>query len=229
MKRSKTILVVDDEQEIRSLIRVYLEKDGYSVEEAQNGREALEKFHKDIDLMVLDIMMPHMDGVEVLRRVRKESNIPIIILSAKSEDYDKILGLDLGADDFMVKPFNPLELVARVTANIRRFYQLGCEKQEDNRYIAVKNIVLDVQECVVYVGKEKVSLTSVEYKLLQLFMNQPGRVFTKQQIYEAGWGERYVVDDNSIMVCISKLRAKLNDTQGTYISTIRGLGYRFEK
>lgn len=229
MKASKTILVVDDEKEIRDLTRVYLEKDGYCVIEAQDGEEALEKLSKDIDLMVLDIMMPRIDGIEVLRKVRETSNIPIIILSAKSTDCDKILGLDLGADDFMVKPFNPLELVARVSSNIRRFYQLGCEPQEKKQYITVKDITLDIQECVLLVDNARQPLTSVEYKILRLLMSQPGRVFTKQQIYEAGWGEQYVVDDNSIMVCISKIRAKLKDTEGKYISTIRGLGYRFEK
>ena len=228
MKETKTILVADDEQEIRSLIRVFLEKDGYVVVEAQDGEEALRKLNKEIDLMVLDIMMPHIDGIEVLRKVRQENNIPIIILSAKSSDCDKILGLDLGADDFMVKPFNPLELVARVSANIRRFYQFGCELQEEQN-ITVKDVTLNIQECVLVLDTERVPLTSVEYKILKLLMSQPGRVFTKQQIYEAGWDQLYAIDDNSIMVCISKIRAKLKDTEGKYISTIRGLGYRFEK
>lgn len=229
MKTSQTILVVDDEKEIRKLIRVYLEKDGYSVIEAQDGEEALRLLNEDIDLIVLDIMMPKVDGIEVLRKVRQANNIPIIILSAKSTDCDKILGLDLGADDFMVKPFNPLELVARVSSNIRRFYQLGCRQQEPEQVITVKDVTLDTQECMLIVDNVRQPLTSVEYKILRLLMSQPGRVFTKQQIYEAGWGEQFVVDDNSIMVCISKIRTKLKDTDGKYISTIRGLGYRFEK
>ena len=229
MKKSRTILVADDEKEIRSLMRVYLEKDGYDVTEAENGAEVLKRLDESVDLMVLDIMMPQIDGIEVLKKVRKNNNIPIIIVSAKSEGYERILGLDLGADDYMTKPFDPLELVARVSSNIRRFYQLGSKGNEYQENIIVRDITLDTQECILLVNNTRITLTSVEYKVLHLLMSHPGRVFTKQQIYEAGWGEISVVDDNSIMVVISKIRNKLNDNKDKYITTIRGLGYRFEK
>lgn len=229
MKKSRTILVADDEKEIRSLMRVYLEKDGYDVIEAENGAEVLKRLDETVDLMILDIMMPQIDGIEVLKKVRKNNNIPIIIVSAKSEGYERILGLDLGADDYMTKPFDPLELVARVSSNIRRFYQLGSKGNEYQENIIVRDITLDTQECILLVNNTRITLTSVEYKVLHLLMSHPGRVFTKQQIYEAGWGEISVVDDNSIMVVISKIRNKLNDNKDKYITTIRGLGYRFEK
>lgn len=229
MKKSRTILVADDEKEIRSLMRVYLEKDGYDVIEAENGAEVLKRLDETVDLMILDIMMPQIDGIEVLKKVRKNNNIPIIIVSAKSEGYERILGLDLGADDYMTKPFDPLELVARVSSNIRRFYQLGSKGNEYQENIIIRDITLDTQECILLVNNTRITLTSVEYKVLHLLMSHPGRVFTKQQIYEAGWGEISVVDDNSIMVVISKIRNKLNDNKDKYITTIRGLGYRFEK
>ena len=228
MKVQRTILIADDEKEIRSLIRLYLEKDGYKVIEAANGKEALERISQEVDLAVLDIMMPHVDGMTVLQQIRRISNVPIIMLSSKTGHSDRILGLDLGADDYMVKPFDPLELVARIAANLRRFYKLGsnCEVTEQ---VSVNGITLDTAACTLEVNHEKVVLTSVEYKVLYLLMSQPGRVFTKQQIYEAGWENSGVVDDNSIMVCMSKIRMKLKDTEGKYIKTIRGLGYRFEK
>lgn len=229
MSEKKTILVADDEKEIRSLIRVYLEKDGFDVIEAENGLQVLERIEQDVDLLVLDIMMPHLDGIEALRRIRSKNNIPVIILSAKSRNCDRILGLDLGADDYMVKPFDPLELVSRIKANLRRYYQLGGRGEEHAENITVRDVTLDTASCMLIKGNEQIALTSVEYRILFLMMGQPGRVFTKQQIYEAGWEENMVVDDNSIMVCISKLRAKLKDTEGRYITTIRGLGYRFEK
>jgi DNA-binding response OmpR family regulator len=229
MEKKRTVLVADDEKEIRSLIRVYLEKDGYDVIEAEDGAEVLRLINEEIDTIILDIMMPHVDGVEVLRRVRQTNNVPIIIVSAKSEGCDRVLGLDLGADDYIVKPFDPLELVARVSSNIRRFYQLGSRNKVNTENITVKDVILDTQECVLIVNNERIILTSVEYKVLLLLMGHPGRVFTKQQLYEAGWEGISVVDDNSIMVCISKIRGKLNDTDGKYITTIRGLGYRFEK
>lgn len=225
-----TILIADDEDEIRDLLRVYLEKDGYRIIEAADGMEALSKIEtSSVDLAILDIMMPGMDGIKVLKKIREDSNIPIIILSSRSGDYDRILGLDLGADDYIVKPFNPLEVLARVSANIRRFYQLGDGITKEAEKIQYKDLTLDTESCVLYIGDQTISLTGVEYRVLLLMMEHPGRVYTKQQIYEAGWLEQQVVDDNSIMVCISKLRAKLGDQDGRYIKTIRGLGYRFEK
>ena len=150
------------------------------------------------------------------------------MISAKGQDEDKILGLDLGADDYIVKPFNPLEAMARINSNIRRFYSLG-RRAKEVKSLQVKNLRLDTEQCIVYRDDEAIDLTSVEYKILRLFMENPGKVFTKQQIYEEGWGEEYIIADNNIMVCISKLRAKLTDGQNDYIKTIRGLGYRLEK
>ena len=224
-----TILIADDEAEIRQLLRLYLEKDGYEVMEAENGVEAMEILRqREIHLILLDIMMPQLDGYQVLRKLRQESNIPVIFLSAKGADEDKILGLDLGADDYIPTPFNPLEAMARINAGIRRFYHLGAGQQMQ-RQIHVKDLTLDTEACALYRDGKPIALTSVEYKLMKLFMEHPGKVFTKQQLYEEGWGEDFIVADNNIMVCISKLRGKLSDDHDAYIKTIRGLGYRMEK
>ena len=225
---ANTILIADDEAEIRLLLRLYLEKDGYRVIEADNGEDAIRLCEKeDVDMVLLDIMMPKMDGYQVMKRLRAQSNIPIIVISAKGNDEEKILGLDLGADDYITKPFNPLEAMARIHSNMRRFYSLGAGA-EAVKQLVVRNLVLDTQECVVYKDGTAIDLTSVEYKILRLFMENPGKVFTKQQIYEAGWGEEFIVADNNIMVCISKLRSKLDDGQTEYIKTIRGVGYKIE-
>lgn len=224
-----TILVADDEKEIRELLRLYLENAGYKVIEAEDGQQALELLqNKEIDLCLLDIMMPKMDGYHVLQELRKESNIPVVVISAKGADSEKILGLNLGADDYMAKPFNPLEAVARVNSNIRRFYSLGTGEIE-KELLKVKDLELDVDSCVLTQQGKVIDLTSVEYKIMELFMKHPGKVFTKQQIYEYGWGEEFIVADNNIMVCISKLRDKLSEDPSAYIKTIRGLGYRLEK
>lgn len=176
-------------------------------------------------------MMPKMDGYHLLRELRKESNIPVIILSAKDADSEKILGLNLGADDYIAKPFNPLEAVARINSNIRRFYTLGNGETENQAVslLKVKDLTLDKDGCVLKKDGEQIELTSVEFRIMELFMEHPGKVFTKQQIYEYGWGEEYIIADNNIMVCISKLRAKLDEDPSAYIKTIRGLGYRLEK
>ena len=223
-----TILVADDEKEIRELLRLYLENSGYKVVEAEDGQQALDIFRREkIDICLLDIMMPKIDGYRVLQELRKESNVPVMILSAKGEDTEKILGLNLGADDYMAKPFNPLEAVARVNSNIRRFYSLGTSAAVE--VIKVKDLELDMDACELRKNGVVIELTSVEYKIMELFMKSPGKVFTKQQIYEYGWGEDFVVADNNIMVCISKLRDKLDDDPSAYIKTIRGLGYRLER
>ena len=223
------ILVADDEAEIRSLLKLYLENEGYSVVEAVDGLEAMEKLKSDKpDLCVLDIMMPGMDGYQVLRKLREDSNIPVIILSAKDADSEKILGLNLGADDYFAKPFNALEAVARINSNIRRFYKLGSSEVKLPT-VRVRNLELDQESCTLKKDGEPIELTSIEYKIMELFMNHPGKVFTKQQIYEYGWGEDYFIADNNIMVCISKLRSKLSEDPAEYIKTMRGLGYRLEK
>ena len=227
---SYKILVADDEAQIRDLLHLYLEKDGYEVLEASDGMEVLRLIQsEEIDLLILDIMMPGMDGYRVLHHIRENSNIPVIILSARSEDADKILGLDLGADDYMTKPFQPLEAVARVNSNIRRFYALGAGKDRQKEELSVSDLRLDLRACLLWQGDRQIELTSVEFRIMKLFMENPGKVFTKQQLYEQGWDDAYVVSDNNIMVCISKLRAKLSADSGAYIKTIRGLGYRLEQ
>lgn len=225
-----TILIADDEAEIRNLLRLYLENEKYSILEAEDGQQALELLRtKRADLCILDIMMPKMDGFHVLQEIRKENNIPVMILSARDADSEKILGLNLGADDYLAKPFNPLEAVARVNSNIRRFYSMG-GSADTKRTFTVQDLTLDEDSCTLTRGDTVIELTSVEYRIMELFMAHPGKVFTKQQIYEQGWGEEYIIADNNIMVCISKLRAKLNENNpSAYIKTIRGLGYRMEK
>ena len=226
------ILIADDEAEIRDLLQLYLEKDGYEVLEAGDGLETLEMVKKEKpDLLILDIMMPGLDGYRVLRNIRESSNIPVIILSAKDSNADKILGLDLGADDYITKPFEPLEAVARVNSNIRRFYALGArtDGQRQVKELRVGDLCLDLEVCVLYRGDQRIELTSIEFKILRMFMEEPGKVFTKQQIYEHAWEDEYMMSDNSVMVGISKLRAKLEHDGKEYIKTIRGLGYRLEK
>ena len=229
---SYTILIADDEKEIRELLRLYLEQEGYTILEAADGEETLQimQQHTDIAMLLLDFMMPKMDGFHVLKEIRRESNLPVLILSAKTADTDKILGLDLGADDYLAKPFNPLEAVARVNSHIRRFYSLGAsDSQKARQVLHVKDLTLDLDSCILRRGEEVIELSSTEYRLMELFMRNPGKIFTKQQIYEYGWQEAYFIADNNIMVCISKLRAKLSNDGNRYIRTVRGLGYRFEE
>ena len=226
---TKTILVADDQKEIRELLRLYLENENYHVIEAEDGQQVLEILQtQQADLCMLDIMMPKLDGYHVLQEIRKNNNIPVIIISAKDTDAEKILGLNLGADDYIAKPFNPLEAVARVNSNIRRFYTLGTGLRE-HQLLKVKDLILDLEACELRKGEQIIELTSVEYRIMELFMKYPGKVFTKQQIYEYGWREAFIVADNNIMVCISKLRDKLGDNSNAYIKTIRGLGYRLER
>ncbi len=224
------ILIADDEKEIRELLRLYLEKDENEIYEAADGMEALEKITTiNFDLALIDIMMPKIDGYRLIKKIRENSNIPIMVLSAKIQDSDKILGLDLGADDYITKPFNPLEVAARVKSNIRRYYSLG-SKHMENEKLTVKDLTLDIEGCLLYKNEETIELTSVEFKLMELFMKNPGKVYTKEQLFACGWGEEnYLGADNNIMVCISKLRAKLSNDGDAYIKTVRGLGYRMEK
>lgn len=223
------ILIADDETEIRDILHLYLEQAEFEVVEAADGLEALERLEKDKpDLMLLDIMMPKMDGYHVLKSLREQNNIPVIILSAKSDDANKILGLDMGADDYITKPFQPLEAVARVKSNIRRFYSLGAGNMQEKRVLSVRDLKLDVNSCILKQGERNIELTSVEYKIMKLFMENPNKVFTKQQLYEQGWEDSFYTDDNNVMVCISKLRSKLSQDANAYIRTIRGLGYRLE-
>ncbi|MBR3181309.1 MAG: response regulator transcription factor [Eggerthellaceae bacterium] len=223
------ILVADDEKDIRSVLALYLEDAGYEVVEAADGAEALRVLQtQDIDLCLLDIMMPELDGYQVLKCVRETDDVPIIVVSAKGQDAEKILGLNLGADDYLVKPFNPLEAVARVNTNIRRAKGALPQKTR-TAAIKVRDLELDRESCTLTCAGQPIALTSAEYRIMSMLMEHPGRVFTKQQIYECGWDEDYIAAENSVMVCMSKLRSKLGDDPQAYIKTIRGLGYRLEK
>ena len=197
------ILICDDEKEILELIELYLGKEGYSVVKANDGQEALEKVKNDtdFDLAIVDIMMPRVDGYRVIKEIRKLYNIPIIMLSAKNQDSDKILGLDLGADDYITKPFNPLELVARVNAQIRRVYKLSA-KENACLKIVIGDIELDTYNVKLIVRGKEVEVTSIEYGILKYLMENAGRILTKNQIFEAVWNEAFLSGDNTIMVHI---------------------------
>lgn len=224
---NKTILIVDDEKEIRELLRLYIEKDGYFVVQAENGLEALRQASSEpIDLAIIDIMMPKLDGYQLIKALRERGNLPIIVVSAKTESHEKILGLDLGADDYVTKPFDPLEVVARIRARLRRPDVLSAD--DGANLLTVGGLTLDISACTLRSVKDNIQLTATEFNMMKLFMQSPGRVFTKQQIYEAAWQERAVVDDNTVMVAISKLRGKLSGGCGASIGTVRGLGYRLE-
>ena len=230
----KRILIADDEKEIVEILKLYLENEGYEIVETYDGIDALEKLQtNEVDLAVVDIMMPGMDGFNLTKRIREIKNIPVIILSARSEDKDKILGLGLGADDYIIKPFNPLEVIARVNAQLRRFYTLNRdpEKETQEDKLCVGPFTLNKRSCTFYKDETEIQLTSTEYKILMMLMEEPGRVFTKVQIYENVRGDYFDGDDNTIMVHISKIREKIEDEPGApkYLKTIRGIGYRFDK
>lgn len=228
------ILVADDEREIVELMTLYLEKEGYEVMPAYDGKEALgllksESFH----LAILDIMMPGLSGFQVIKSIREEKNLPVIILSARDDYSDKVLGLDIGADDYMTKPFNPLELLSRVKAQLRRSYELNDEGPDEPKRRApleVGNLSLDLECCELLKNGEPIALTSTEYKMLTYLMSNVGRVFTKKQIFENVWEESYYGDENAIRVHISHLRDKIEDDpkEPKYLMTVRGLGYKFQ-
>jgi DNA-binding response OmpR family regulator len=228
---SLNILVADDEREIVELIELYLSKENYNIIKANDGMEAYNKFGEEkLDLAILDIMMPLLDGFQLVKRIREKYNTPVIILSAKSEDMDKILGLGLGADDYMTKPFNPLELTARVQAQLRRYHKLGPSAElKEKSVIEIGDIVLDVDGMTASKGDKQLELTSKEFKILYLLMKNQGKVYTKRQIFEYVWEDNYYNDDNVVMVHLSNLRDKIEDNPKApkYIKTIRGLGYKF--
>ncbi|MCZ8516554.1 response regulator transcription factor [Paenibacillus filicis] len=230
---SHTILIADDEKEIVEILSLYLEKEGFQTVTAHSGSEAIAAMGTgDIDLAVLDIMMPDMNGFQVIKEIRLTRNIPIILLSARIQDHDKILGLGLGADDYMTKPFNPLEVIARIQAQLRRYYQLnpGMEPGKPSHTLRIGALTLDTNSCQLYKNGAAIPLTSTEFKLLRMLMEHPDRVFTKKQIYESVWGDFYGADDNTVMVCISKLRDKIeSESEQPYLITIRGLGYKMRK
>lgn len=228
----KTILIIDDEVEIQELLTIYLTNHGYATVAAGNGIEALEILQeKSIDLVIADIMMPQMDGLELLKRTRHSSQIPFLFISAKSDDMDKIYGLQLGADDYVGKPFNPLEVVSRVQALFRRVDAFAKPDKQEQECIEIGDVKLDLKSCQLYKSGVEKEMTSYEFRILELLMGQAGRVFTKAHIYEQVWGEEYIGDENLIMVYISKIREKIEDNprKPVHLITIRGLGYRFEK
>ncbi|MFJ8356823.1 response regulator transcription factor [Bacillus paramycoides] len=227
---SKNILIVDDEKEIVELIELYLSQRKFQILKAYDGEQALQILQNDnVDLLIVDIMMPKINGYNLVKEVRKEKNLPIIMISAKNEGYDKILGLDLGADDYITKPFDPLELVARVQAQLRRHHRFNVQSKQQTE-IQQGDLLLNLESCLLKKNGQDISLTSTEYKLLKLFMTNPNRVFTKRQLFEKIWEDAYFEDDNTIMVHISKLRDKIEDNNknSKYLQTIRGLGYIFK-
>ncbi len=219
------VLVADDEKEVLELVRLYLEKDGFEVVSAEDGMSALGFVQtEDIDCAVLDVMMPKLNGFQLLKKIRESSNIPVIMLTARNASSDKVLALDMGADDYVAKPFDPLELCARIKANIRRYHA----SNEKSAPVVLKagSLTLDVEKCILFKNENPIEITSTEFRVLQLFMSNPKRVYTKNQIAAAGWPENPYVESNSIMVTLSKIRAKLGG-EG-WIKNIRGLGYRME-
>lgn len=229
------ILVADDEVEITELIELYFSDDEIQVIKVHDGEEALKVMgQEDINLGIIDIMMPKLNGFQVIKKIRETYKVPLIILSARDDFSDKILGLDIGADDYVTKPFNPLELKARVNAHLRRFYEFnpdGMKADEDKSIITNGDLKVDQNSFMVYKKDETVELTSTEYKIVAYLMSQPGRVFTKQQIFEKVWDNQYFDDENAIRVHISNLRDKLevDPKRPEYLKTVRGLGYKIEK
>lgn len=226
------ILVVEDEDDIRNLIKIELENEGYAVITACDGIEAL-KILKEVpaDLAILDVMMPRLDGFNLLRKIREGSTIPVIFLTARADDMDKVLGLGMGADDYIAKPFSMNELLARVKAQMRRTYDYLNAELENNALLKYGDLTIDKNSCCAYVKSEQIELNAKEFKLLLHLMESPERVFTKKQLYNAVWDDDYYYDDNTIMVHISHLRNKIEaDPQNPeYIKTIRGIGYKLHK
>ena len=236
MDRNFNVLIADDEKEIISVLRLFLEKENINVYEAYDGEMAymiMQRF--DIDLAIIDIMMPRMNGYELLKKLRVDYEIPIMIISAKVQLDDKVIGLELGADDYIMKPFEPLEVIARVKAHLRRQSKALAESKNEENIITHKDLSLDLNRCQLKVDDRIIDLTKIELALMDMFICSPGRVpnlmmvtgrvFTTEQIFQRGWDDSYVVDDNKIRVTISRLREKIG---GDRIKTIRGLGYRLE-
>lgn len=227
------ILIAEDDNDIVEILRLYLENEGFELIICNDGEEAYAEFkNHDIDVVLMDIMMPKMNGYELIKKIRETSNVPIIFMSAKNMDSDKILGLTLGADDYLTKPFNPLEVVARIKSQLRRFYDLNSNNTEDvANQITVGELELDMGSLNLKKNGELVNLTPTEFKILSLMMKTPGKIYTKMQIFENINGDYYESDDNTLMVHISKIREKIEDDPKNpiYLKTIRGLGYKIEK
>ncbi|EJO5346300.1 response regulator transcription factor [Clostridium botulinum] len=228
---AEKILIVDDEKEIRDLIDIYLTNEGYKTLKASNGIEALEILNtNNVHLVILDIMMPKMDGIEACMKIREEKSMPIIMLSAKSEDMDKIIGLTTGADDYITKPFNPLELLARVKSQLRRYIKLN-NSNENEDIVTIEDITMNIATHEVKIGEELVKLTPREFDILELLGRNRGVVFSIEKIYEAVWKEEFLDSNNTVMVHIRKLREKIeqNPRKPRYIKTVWGVGYKVEK
>ncbi|MFJ7696719.1 response regulator transcription factor [Lysinibacillus fusiformis] len=228
----ETILIVDDEKEIRNLIAIYLKNEGYQVLEACDGEEGLQLLKKqEVHLIVLDLMMPNVDGMEMCMKVRKIAEMPIIMLTAKSQDMDKIMGLTIGADDYVTKPFNPLELVARIKSQLRRYLKLNGLNKSNSDEIEIGDLRINTATHEVLVNNEKVKLTPREFAILELLSSNPGIVMSAEQIYERVWKEEAFQSENTVMVHIRKIRERIetNPRNPQYIKTVWGVGYKVEK
>ncbi|MGL4774301.1 MAG: response regulator transcription factor [Clostridium sp.] len=230
------VLIVDDEKEIRDLVEIYLKGEGYETIKAKDGAEALEMLkNEEFDLMILDIMMPNVNGIEVCMRIREEREMPIIMLSAKSEDMDKILGLNMGADDYLTKPFNPLELVARVKSQLRRFYRFKSKASqsevENNDLIVIEDLSINCETHEIKLSDNEIKLTPTEFDILALLAKNRGKVFSIENIYESVWNQEFMESDNTVMVHIRKIREKIEDNprKPRFIKTVWGVGYKIEK
>lgn len=225
-----TVLIADDEKDIRSALRIYLKPEGYTLLEAENGKQVLETVQKEkVDLVLLDIMMPVMDGIETISRLREFSNVPVILLTAKSEDTDKVMGLNIGADDYITKPFNPAEVIARVRSQLRRYTRLGGQVTRENRW-EIGGITVDDDAKSVTVDGDKVSLTPMEYGILRLLIQNPGKVYSSEQIYKEVWKDEPIGSEGTIAVHIRHLREKIeiNPKDPRYIKVVWGQGYLME-
>ena len=229
---NENILVCDDDKEIVDAIEIYLQQEGYHILKAYDGEQALQVLKEcEIHLLIIDVMMPKLDGIRATLKIREESSIPIIILSAKSEDADKILGLNIGADDYVTKPFNPLELVARVKSQLRRYTQLGNAAEGSKRVYQVGGLIINDDLKEVLVDEEPVKLTPIEYNILLLLVRNQGKVFSINQIYESIWNEDAIGADNTVAVHIRHIREKIeiNPKEPRYLKVVWGVGYKIEK
>lgn len=225
------ILVCDDQQEIVEAIEIYLKNEGYEIFKAYDGQEALEVLDREtIHLIIMDVMMPKMDGIRATLKIRESRNIPVIMLSAKSEDTDKIMGLNIGADDYVTKPFNPLELIARVKSQLRRYTKLGSTQSSEHVFQTGK-LVVDDERKEVTVDGEPVRMTPVEYKILLLLTKNAGQVFSIEQIYEQVWNEPAYSPENTIAVHVRRIREKIeiDPKEPKYLKVVWGIGYKIEK
>ena len=226
-----TILVCDDDKEIVEAIKIYLMQEGYNVEKAYDGIQAVEIMkNKKIDLMIIDVMMPKLDGIRATLQIRKESRVPIIILSAKTEDADKILGLNVGADDYVTKPFNPLELVARVKSQLRRYTTLSSNDAAGDKVYEAGDLLVNDDLKKVTVDGEEVKLTPIEYNILLLLLKNKGKVYSINEIYESIWNEEAIGADNTVAVHIRHIREKIeiNPKEPRYLKVVWGVGYKIE-